>query len=263
MGTKVLVAVPAKPNMPIGLEWRMNSLLASLLEGNPSLDLELAIFSDEVPRPSDKEASIFIAPAIARNLLLQKHLRDCHEYVLWIDSDLVDYPPSLPTQLLEVNPGGVTAPLILIEPCDTPQDYLFYDVAAFIEAGRPVFARAPHFGNVSHDPPYFAAKGNQVDCLSVGCCYIIPADVHRSGVRFEPTPFTDHYPVICKAREMGKRVVTTRSVVAYHANLPKHGEAWHAEPMQQWLSFPFKEHGLQTYSFSRNSLRGRRALRFG
>jgi hypothetical protein len=37
------------------------------------------------------------------------------DYVMWLDSDLVSFPPDLATHLIRVNPEGITAPLVLIE----------------------------------------------------------------------------------------------------------------------------------------------------
>ena len=35
-----------------------------------------------------------------------------------MDADVVRYPPDLPRRLLDTNPGGITAPLVLIEDSD-------------------------------------------------------------------------------------------------------------------------------------------------
>ena len=48
-----------------------------------------------------------------------RYLRPEHEYVLWLDADVVKYPPDLVLRLYETNPHGVSAPLVVIEDSDT------------------------------------------------------------------------------------------------------------------------------------------------
>ena len=57
--------------------------------------------------------------ATLRNALLEEYLAPEHELVLWLDADVVQYPPDMVTQLHAANPGGVSAPLVLIEESDT------------------------------------------------------------------------------------------------------------------------------------------------
>eukprot|EP01051_Picozoa_sp_SAG22_P015595 SAG22_NODE_2060_length_3063_cov_1.479757_3_plen_98_part_00 len=51
---------------------------------------------------------------------------------------------------------------------------------------------------------------------------------------------SQHYPVVHFAKySRGLRVVLASKVLVFHADLPKHGTAWHSEPMkgiwEQWL----------------------------
>ena len=39
--------------------------------------------------------------------------------MLWLDADVVKYPPDLVLRLYETNPHGVSAPLVVIEDSDT------------------------------------------------------------------------------------------------------------------------------------------------
>ena len=48
-----------------------------------------------------------------------RYLRPEHEYVIWLDADVVKYPSDLILRLYETNPHGVSAPLVLIENSDT------------------------------------------------------------------------------------------------------------------------------------------------
>jgi len=239
----VLVAIPCKPEMHPDLKTSMHRFANAMVNNNPGYNVEICVFPDKVEK-TPGEISIFDRPAKARNLLIQKHLKDHHDYVFWVDSDLMWYTSDTILRLAAINPDGVTAPLVLIENTGAKQDNWFYDVAAFVEKGQPVYKEGPHFGNVAHAPPYFKSTDDVVDCLSVGCCYLIPASVHRTGVEFYPTPFTDHFPVITKAREMGMRICVARHVLSYHAYLPKYKEAWHSEPMHRWVDFDFDKYGL-------------------
>ena len=51
--------------------------------------------------------------------LCGRYLRPEHEYVIWLDADVVKYPSDLILRLYETNPHGVSAPLVLIESSDT------------------------------------------------------------------------------------------------------------------------------------------------
>lgn len=239
----VLVAIPAKKEMSPALWESMHQFANLMVRNNPGFNVELCVFT-ELFAKTPGERSIFDRPAQARNALIEKHLKPHHDYVFWVDADLMWYTPDSILRLASINPDGVTAPLVLIEKTGKPQDNWFYDVAAFVEKGQPVYRDGPHFGNVLHKAPYFVSTDDVIDCESVGCCYLIPASVHRTGVQFYPTPFTDHFPVIRKAIEMGMRVCTARHVIFYHAYLPKYGEAWHSEPMEIWKDFPIESYGL-------------------
>ena len=54
--------------------------------------------------------------ATLRNRLIHKFLIPAvHEWVLWMDADVTQYPPNLVQLLHTANPTGVTAPLVLIQ----------------------------------------------------------------------------------------------------------------------------------------------------
>jgi hypothetical protein len=132
---------------------------------------------------------------------------------MWIDADLVEYPANLIGLLHCSNPGGVTAPAVLIE-----GGTQFYDTYGYIEGGQ----------RVSHIPPYFktADRLAKVDC--VGCAYLIPASVYRFGARYyETKDRTEHESIMRVAREMGLKIICNRDIVIYHADLPRYGLYYH------------------------------------
>jgi hypothetical protein len=62
----------------------------------------------------------------------------------------------------------------------------------------------------------------------VGTVYMLPAAVYQSAPAHVPTAFTEHFPVVHHAKyALGLRVAMALDVFAYHADLVRHGEAWH------------------------------------
>ncbi len=152
--------------------------------------------------------------------MLDTYLQDTHTHVLWIDSDLIDYPPTLPRLLLDAG-ADIAAPLPLLDPSPVrliayPRREQFYDIAGFIERGT----RARLY------PPWFVQDGPILELDSVGCCYIAPAQLYRDGVRYRP-PATDyyveHWSVMQAAKKRGYRIVALRDVIVTHAWLPDYG----------------------------------------
>lgn len=223
----LLIAIPMKDTLSPSLKDRMGELVKGLLENpanNHVFDMELALYVD-VGAPTPVDAGKWYSQARARNKLIETYLLPEHDLVMWIDADMVEYPADMPARLWSANPDGVTAPMVLVE--GTSQ---FYDTLGFIRDGCRVRAY----------PPYWPENGELVDLDSVGCTYLIPAEVHRRQ-RFDSLPVdkledhpsvwqtghTDHWPVMREARRMGMRVACLTSVTAYHADLPKYGERWH------------------------------------
>lgn len=205
---KVLVAIPFKQNLNPDLRARMCALSARLMVNNPGYEIDLIRMANNI-KPIENVP--FSAHCQARNLLLDTYLKD-HDLVMWIDADLVDYPPDIITQLDKVNPGGVTAPVVLIE--GTKQ---FYDTYGYRQNGKPV----------SHISPYFDIDEKLIDLDAVGCAYLIPASIYKNN-RYETTEGqTEHYSIMQAARNSGMRVACFRDMVVYHANLPLYGEVWH------------------------------------
>ena len=118
----VLVALPYSADMLCDLQVLMFTNLKSLECANEGFNLHLGLYdkpyqNDMDARKTKKSGRGVLATL--RNALLQEYLRPEHEYVLWLDADVVEYPPDLVGQLHGLNPGGVSAPLVLIEDSDT------------------------------------------------------------------------------------------------------------------------------------------------
>lgn len=126
----------------------------------------------------------------------------------------MSYPANLPTVLHSRNPGGVSAPVVLLD--HHPER--FYDVAGFVEGGR--WARLT--------PPWFDQPGPVFDLDGVGCLYLVPAEVYRTGGRHVSVPgYTDHLAVCAHARRLGMPVRAYADLRVYHAYLPDFGEPFH------------------------------------
>ena len=194
---------------------------------NSDFFIEISVHENEQPE-APQGAGYWWKQARARNEFVQHYLKPHHDLVLWIDADIVDYPTSLPRQLYGVNPLGITAPLVLID-----KTWTFYDLFGFIKNGQRSSQSAPYFAGMNVPLPKF------VELESVGSIYMSPAWLHRS------TPFesevtngdlhpslagygyTDHWPIMRLAREVGLIVGCLTTAVAFHADLPSYGESWH------------------------------------
>lgn len=210
--TRILVATPVRAPLHPALWARMTALHAELPRANPGLRLDIAVSPNSIHPPAGSDA--FTAHAQARNELLARYLRPDHAYVLWIDADVVAYPPDLPTRLLAVHPAAVVAPIVLIEGTQT-----FYDVYGFRAlGGEPVMATwAPRSEDTTSVP-----------LSEVGTCYLVPAEVYRCGAEYAPTPgHTEHYAVMAAARAWGWPVLCDPTMTIEHADLSQYGERWH------------------------------------
>lgn len=226
---RLLVAIPVKQDLHPLLCERAR-VLADWLMINPAnralFEMDLAWHQDPGADPPPG-AGKWWQQARARNDLLAAHLRPDHDFVLWIDADLVHYPANLPALLYEASPGDIVAPMVLIEAKSQ-----FYDTLGFIESGRRLGAW----------PPFWRRRPlkNGLQALdAVGCVYLIPAPIVRA-VAYESVPatadlhpglqktgHTDHWPVMEAARAAGLGIYCDPSVVTLHADLPKYGEIWH------------------------------------
>jgi hypothetical protein len=152
--------------------------------------------------------------------------------VLFIDTDVIDYPLDMPTRLIKANPDGVSAPWVIIEDSNR-----FYDCSAFILKGKANPNKQgwqPDFGiNILNDPPFYPPEADptpdnpilSLDCA--GTITMVSADIYKYA-KYENHPsYTDHYSICQSCRNLGRKVICDRSIIAVHANLPKYGESWH------------------------------------
>lgn len=199
----ILVLIPIRPGLPDVLRERARELRATL-EGCEAHARLCSARGDGRP---------FSAHAAARNEMLARYLRLEHTHVLWIDADVVAYPPDLPARLLAIADSAIVAPFPFIEGSGR-----FYDTYGFVDAeGR----RASPWGD-------YLRGGDLIPMQAVGTCYLAPAALYHDGARYEPTPgHTEHWSVCAAARDVGTPIWAARRITVEHARLPAYGEQWH------------------------------------
>jgi len=208
----ILALVPMKMGLPDVLD-RRAVFLARELEYHEAEIGEHRVEACIRVCPEQGDGRPYSGHAAARNATLEQYLRPHHTHVLWIDADLTDYPFDLAARLHAIDSDGIVAPFPFIE--GTSQ---FYDIQGFIdEQGRRADCRQPYI-----------AGGDLIPMLAVGCCYLAPAALYRTGVRYRPVSgHTEHWSVCMAARALGMRVTAARELTVAHADLPKYGEPWH------------------------------------
>lgn len=219
----VLVLQPIRPDHLPALRMVADQLLSRLESANPGMAFDIQ--QDDARLDIPPHGSRYMRHAAVRNYMVDTYLRPEHDAVLWVDSDLIDYPADLPSLLHRAAPGAVCAPLALLVDTSPYGAGRFYDIGGFVERGR----------SARGYPPYFAQAGDVIDLDSVGCCYLAPAALYRAGVRYEPPPQdrwttmdgteyrVEHNSVMAAARRRGYRVCCLTTARAVHAWLPDYG----------------------------------------
>jgi len=242
----VVIMMPLRKDLHPEITSKALNCLRAMEGANPELEVELFLFDKVVKRiPSDKRPLSKVARI--RNMMIDMLGGDMHyDYVMWLDSDIIEYPPDLPTQLIRANPEGISAPLVLLEepgPLGTDQ---FYDTTAFVQFHRSGVSDDPspyvEGRNIGRLYPYVltpkcedknlydwrCAMPRCQDLDSVGTIYMVSADIFTVGrAVFADHSFTEHYPLMEHATRMGRQIAVVSSVVARHANLPYYGEIFH------------------------------------
>lgn len=220
----VLVATPARTGTPA----RILAQAAQVYRNLGYSPRERAVYLNEQPDYVEK----FMPNAAARNQLIERYLRPEHDWVLWLDADIIETPPDLIERLMDVSTRhglGIAAPMIWMErvrpgPVGFDNGGWFYDTGGFVdEAGL----YADFYAGVMGDEP-------EVGMMSVGCVYLVPAWLYREGLRYHPTgDQVEHMSFCLSARDKGLEVVATRDVNVTHAYLPEWGETWGHRPIDK------------------------------
>jgi hypothetical protein len=206
----ILILQPIRPSNPPALRTIADALLARLEGANPGMTFDIC--QDDSALDIPLHPSLYMRHATVRNYMLDRYLKAEHDAVLWIDSDLIDYPADLPTRLAAYGDRTIVAPIAILDKWQRR----FYDIGGFIEQGN----RARMW------PPWFQQQGEVIELDSVGCCYLVPAQLYRGGVRYSPPPtdyYVEHWSVMRQAKALGYRVCALTTVRVVHAWLPDFG----------------------------------------
>ncbi len=142
--------------------------------------------------------------ARSRNRLLSHALRD-EQWVLWLDVDLVDYPPDLIARLL------ASGKKVIVPHCVLPNGQTF-DLNTFSLAGEVEDER--YLKDGLFQPPRgvgrryldaFSEELVSVDSVG-GTALMVQADLHREGLIFPPFPYRGYIEtegLAMMARDMG------------------------------------------------------------
>ena len=165
------------------------------------------------------------AIARVRNELLAQGLSPEAQWALWIDSDLVEYPPDILRQLLAVGERIVTPNCVLTPGGDS------FDFNAFLDTGTPSSAtyfryirgglfqppRDYWFRRHLHDLRYLPSV--PLDGVG-GTMLLVEADLHRAGLLFPEIPYRDLIETEAfgrLARDLGVIPVGLPNVEVIHA----------------------------------------------
>lgn len=155
--------------------------------------------------------------SMLRNLLIDESLGD-EDYVLMIDSDIVDIPKDLIQKLLNIR-ADISAPMVFIEDFNEFEDTFFYDSLAFLKDGIQFDHLYPYI------PTYDVLPSTLVDVDSVGTCYLCKAAMFTNGsVKYIGTESLSEQVGFCQlARENGYTVRVDPTVSVLHVNFEKYG----------------------------------------
>lgn len=220
MSGTVLLAVPARKATAKKLIERHTALVQTLVY--PGIEWRLYL-NEQMPMRERYGPN-----AVARNEMIELYLKDHHDWVLWLDVDIVEAPWNLVQRLVHIaatHAPAIVAPMVYVEwvrKTNVPSfenGGWFYDTGGFQTLDGT-------FADASRGVP---GNGELVEMNSVGCVYLVPADVYRQGARYRPRTATEveHLSFCDQARRLGTRVLATRELEVRHAYLPMYGERWH------------------------------------
>jgi cellulose synthase/poly-beta-1,6-N-acetylglucosamine synthase-like glycosyltransferase len=138
-------------------------------------DIKYTLEKNDINQSLDR----FDKLAILRNMLIKLGLKNKHDYVLFIDSDII-FDKDLIIKLvnsIEKNKADVIAPLITIEKFRTFDNDYFYDQLAYIDKNGK---------NFTHHFPYISVGDIEIkkmickepiDMQSVGTCYLAKSEL--------------------------------------------------------------------------------------
>lgn len=132
--------------------------------------------------------------ASARNDLLRQALDDAHDWVLWIDADVVDYPRDIAKRLMAAD-AKIVAPHCVLEPGGRT-----FDRNSFVSTATP--SRVELYRNIKdgllQPPAYWDYRRHLEDLRYLdrvpldgvgGTVLLVDANCHRAGLTFPEIPY--------------------------------------------------------------------------
>ena len=205
----VLVPLLLRPDGPI--EWVEN---AERIKNDLSFEnTEVVIYDEAAPSYQGPWA----AESNARNSAIEKHLKEEHTHVFWIDTDVVEFDKDIIQKLAALTDQHVVAPYVFIEDNEAWDFKRFYDISCFVDLNNKCFNYAQPYNNLPDE--------DLQSVSSVGTCFLMPASIYREeGLRYDPfNEKNEHIPLFANARELGYKIYVTPRVEIRHAFLPKYG----------------------------------------
>ena len=222
----ILIATPARLSTPKGLLARCERVAQSFAYLGT---LEWRLYLNEQPPLGPRDGKYY-PNAAARNELIERYLKPWHDWVLWLDVDIIEAPGNLVMGLMELalrkagELPAIAAPMVWVErvgegPVAIPVGGWFYDTGGYVDAD----------GQYADFERGVAGEGDEVEMESVGCVYLVPAEIYRQGARYEPVGNeVEHLSFMRQARKMGATVWATRNLNVVHAYLPRWGSRWNS-----------------------------------
>ncbi len=164
--------------------------------------------------------------AKARNGLLDQTLTLCHDWVLWIDTDVISYPKDIIRRLI-ASKGRIVVPNCVLVPSGPS-----FDLNSFLTVSQP--NREELFRYITNgllQPPKDWWPRRHLDDLRYldavpldgvgGMMLLVDADCHRAGLRFPEIPYrhlieTEGFGMI--ARDLGITPIGLPNVEIRHAS---------------------------------------------
>lgn len=193
---KVLVAIAYLKNDEQYFIDKMFENLEHLKEHNPLIDFTF-VLEDAVIKDEGTDYTPWSKVTKARNLILSKNDVKQYDYLLSIDSDIVDYEYTFPTRAIGLYPNSIVSPIMLIQ-----NNVDFYDTCGYQKKDKTFLSEdlmrytkkkfnsnteTPDYPRhllrtIDVKPPYIQEDPStfvEVDC--VGCFYIAPSFVFQNG----------------------------------------------------------------------------------
>jgi hypothetical protein len=218
--SSILVIIPIRPGLHPEILRRSMACAMAMMGANPVHELSYLLDNRlEAKLPDERLAWANVARI--RNRILDAINLDTYDYLLWIDADMTEFPPDMPSKLIAANPEGMTAPMVFIEGTKN-----FYDTAGFVDLDGNHFNQGGTYWCTGQPRDEIA------EVAGVGAITMVNAKHYRpaGSVRYDPTEpqNTDHWPIARRVREHGCKVMVHRGIAAYHAALNQYkGEDWH------------------------------------